>query len=123
MFVAASVYAVNKWLLKPHFSSIFVHSYLNDIFAMPFILGYGNLLITLGGLPHLLIATPLRIAGFTIFCATAWEIFGPSFIATATSDPADFVAYSVGSSCYFLSYCFGGIAVGPCDRHAGVESP
>jgi hypothetical protein len=102
MLVAAIAYAGNTWFLKPHTGNQIAHGYLNDVFAMPFILAYSNLLIILGEQPRLLITTPLRIALFTLFCGATWEVIGPLISARATYDAADFVAYALGSVCYYV---------------------
>ena len=96
------VYAVNTFFLKPNSSAQFLHCYLNDLFAMPFILAYTNLLIHWIGKRSTGITTPLRIGCFTVFCVTVWEGIAPMVLANSTRDIFDVVAYSFGSLCYFL---------------------
>ena len=95
------VYAINTLFVKPNFDAQFLHSYLNDLFAMPLILAYTNLLIHWLGRPSMAIKTPLRIGCLTVFCVIVWEGFTPMLLAGSTRDLFDVVAYSIGSFGYF----------------------
>ena len=100
--VAITVYAVNTILWKPNSSSQFLHFYLNDLFAMPLILAYTNVLITWWGKRSWALTTPIRIGCLTVFCVIVWEGFAPMVLANSTRDLLDVVAYSSGSLCYFV---------------------
>ena len=95
------VYAVNTFFGKPNFSDYFLHCHLNDLFAMPFILAYTNLLISWIGKNFKGVTSPTRIGCLTIFCVVVWEGIAPMLLANSTRDPWDVVAYSIGSICYF----------------------
>ena len=103
MCLAVFVYAGNMWLLKPSTTNAFVHSYLNDIFAMPFILGYSNLLIGLGRVRQFSITTPRRILAMTCVCYLVWEWVAPLVKQEACCDIFDLVAYSLGSGLYIVA--------------------
>ena len=96
------VYAVNTFVGKPNCNVQFLHCYLNDLFAMPFILAYTNLLIHWVGRRTTPFTTPLRIVCLTILCVIVWEGFAPMFLSRSTRDPWDVVAYSTGSFWYFM---------------------
>ena len=66
--VVFTIYALNTFFLKPNFSAQFLHCYLNDLFAMPLILAYTNLLIYRVGEHSAAITTPARIGCLTLFC-------------------------------------------------------
>jgi len=99
--VAVVVYCTNTWLLKPLTCNAFVHGYLNDLFAMPFIISYSNLLIWLSGRFEFRLITTTRIALFTILCCIAWEGIAPLVVPNACSDMFDCLIYSVGAFAYF----------------------
>ena len=102
IIAAVAVYATNTHLCKPNSDSQFLHYYLNDLFAMPFILAYTNLLIYWIGKRSTGITTPVRIVLMTLFCVTVWEGIAPMLLASSTRDIFDVVAYSIGSFCYFM---------------------
>jgi hypothetical protein len=90
-------------ILKPSLSFCFVHSQLNDLFAMPFILGYSNMLIvTVAPNDHYLIHRPMQIGALTLLCAVVWEIIGPLAVMHSVGDWADVVAYGTGSTVYYF---------------------
>ena len=100
--VVITVYVANTFLGKPNFNGAFLHCYLNDLFAMPFILAYTNLLISWVGRRSTGVTTSIQITCLTVFCVTIWEGFAPMLLATSTRDIFDVVAYSFGSLCYFM---------------------
>jgi hypothetical protein len=100
--IAIVVYSANTWVLKPLTPNVFVHGYLNDLFAMPFLISYANLLIWTSDPPHFRPITPIRIAILTIFCCIAWEGVAPLVVQNACSDIFDCAIYSVGAFVYVI---------------------
>jgi hypothetical protein len=92
-----AAYALNRWLLKPHLHSTFLHSYFNDLFLIPCALP-----------PLLLLQRWLKLrshdgpptAGEIGFQLVVWSILfewiGPHIMPHAVGDPWDVVAYAVG---------------------------
>ncbi len=91
-----TAYAVNRWLLKPHLHSVFLHSWFNDLLLIPCALP-----------PLLLLQRWLKLraddgpphAGEILFQLCVWSVLfewiGPHIIHT-TGDVWDVVAYAVG---------------------------
>ena len=90
-------YTLNRWVLKPHTDSLFLHSYFNDLWLIPC------------ALPSLLwIQRSLRLRSHDHYPSrleilttlTVWsvlfEIIGPRWMPTV-GDPLDIAAYSVGA--------------------------
>jgi hypothetical protein len=98
------LYALNHFVIKPNCSILFFHYYLNDLFAMPFVIAYSNLLISFVGKPAFSINTRLRISLLTLLCIAIWEGVGPCFIPNSTRDLYDVIAYSTGSTAYFVFF-------------------
>jgi hypothetical protein len=101
--VAAVAYCSNSWLLKPNVQNTFIHSYFNDLFAMPFMLGYANLLIGLNRIPTYAINTLGRIAALTLFCSIVWEGMAPLILQRSCYDQLDLCAYATGSISYLFA--------------------
>ena len=97
-----TVYALNTFIGKPNFSVQFLHCYLNDLFAMPLILAYTNLLFCWVGKRSPAFTTPLQIAFLTLFCSIIWEGLAPSILQHSSRDPWDVVAYMIGGFSYFI---------------------
>ena len=72
-------------------------------FAMPFMLGYANVLIGLSRFRAHVICTPVRISALTLFCCLVWEGIAPLVNRRSCYDPLDLCAYSVGSICYLIA--------------------
>lgn len=104
MLASALAYVLNFLVLKPTIENWFVHSYLNDLFAMPFILAYSNLLILWGGRRDLLFVSLRRILFLTLVCGLTWEFAAPLIKSSAVFDPFDFLAYSIGSCAYYVIF-------------------
>src|SRR6266536_5637122 len=96
--ICCTAYAVNRFGLKPHVPSAFLHGYFNDILLIP------------SALPPLLWLQrqlglrehddPPRI-GEALFHWIVWsllfEVAGPFIVPHATGDPWDIVAYAGGA--------------------------
>ena len=101
---SACVYAINTYCLKPSSDNWLIHRYLNDLFAMPFILAYSNLLIECVSRPDLSFVSPLRVAIFTAACSVVWECAAPLIKSSAVFVACDFVADALGASGYSLLF-------------------
>jgi hypothetical protein len=103
LFLACcALYALNRWLIKPHIHAAFFHNWFNDTLLIPCALP-----------PLLLVHRWLRLRK-TEGPPTAWEIaahfagwsllfeyLGPHLMHT-TGDPWDVVAYGAGALVAFL---------------------
>src|SRR4051794_30148452 len=95
--ICCLAYAFNRWLLKPHLHSPFLHSHFNDLLLIPCALP-----------PVLLAQRWLKLrshdeppqTGEIIFQLCVWSILfewiGPHIMPHTTGDPWDIVAYVVG---------------------------
>jgi ubiquinone/menaquinone biosynthesis C-methylase UbiE len=92
-----ALYALNRWLIKPHCHILFFHAWFNDTLLIPC------------ALPPLLMAhrwlglrssdeppTALEIGAHVIGWSVLFEVIGPHIMPT-TGDPWDAVAYTVGA--------------------------
>lgn len=92
-----AVYALNRWLVKPHVDGIFLHGHFNDLWlipcALPLVLWLHR---NLGLRNHDGPPTPgevgLHLAVWSIIC----ELVGPRLFVHATGDVLDVLAYAVG---------------------------
>src|SRR5690349_16403516 len=99
LFLACCVaYALNRWLIKPHLHSGFLHSHFNDLLlipcALPPILWLHR---KLGLRAHDEAPTLLEIASHVVFWSVLFEWLGPKFVAHTTADPLDVLAYLAGA--------------------------
>lgn len=95
--LACSVlYALNRWLLKPHFPLPFLRNYFNDCLLIPCALPWVLWLHRRLGLrPH---DTPPRfseVALHVVVWSLVCELIGPWFLPV-TGDPKDVLAYAAG---------------------------
>ena len=95
------IYVVNKLVLKQLTTNWIIHGYLNDIFAMPCILAYSNLLIVAARRHDLLLNSAARVGALTLFCSLTWEFGAALCKPTSVYDPLDFIAYAVGAVAYY----------------------
>jgi hypothetical protein len=100
LFVGAcSLYAVNRWLIKPHVDISLFHNWFNDALLIPCALPIVLLAHRWLGLRrHDLPPTPGEIAGHLVGWAALFEVLGPAILDRATGDPADVVAYAIGAA-------------------------
>lgn len=91
-------YCLNRWLIKPHLPSGFLHSHFNDLLlipcALPLILWLHR---QLGLRSHDHPPTGLEIAFHLVFWSALFEWIGPKFVSHATADPWDVLAYLAGA--------------------------
>ena len=92
------LYALNRWMIKPHLHSIFFHSWFNDILLIPCALPplllvhrwFG--LRSQDALPSLW-ETMAHLIGWSVL----FEVIGPHVMRHTTGDPWDVVAYAIGA--------------------------
>jgi hypothetical protein len=91
-------YVLNRWFIKPHFHAGFFHSHFNDFWlipcALPPILWLHRRLglRTHDGAPRI-----TEITFHLAFWSLLFEWIGPRFLAHATGDPLDALAYAAGA--------------------------
>jgi hypothetical protein len=95
--LSCSLYAVNRWLVKPHTHNLFLRNHFNDSLLIPCALP-----------PLLLFQRWLKLrthdgrpaAGEIAFHLVIWsilfEVIGPHIMSWTTGDPWDVVAYFAG---------------------------
>src|SRR5262245_24236658 len=87
-------YAVNRWLIKPHVHSGFLHSYFDDVWlipcALPLILWLHR---QLGLRQHDRMPRLSEIILHLVFWSLLFEWIGPKFVAHTTGDLLDVFAY------------------------------
>ena len=101
MLLSATFYVGNRCVLKTICDAALIHNYANDLFAMPFLLAYSNLLIRMSGKPEWAFTSLNRVALLTLFCAFVWEYLAPQILKHSVPDRWDVVAYSVGAVAYW----------------------
>src|SRR3954469_25552592 len=92
-----AAYAVNRWALKPHSHSAFLHGYFNDLLLIPCALPLALWIQRrCGARGH----DEFPSAGEVLFHLTIWsvlfEVIGPRLMLHATGDALDVLAYSAG---------------------------
>ena len=96
---AGAAYALNRWVIKPHAHSQFLHDHFNDLLLIPCAL---PLLLWLQRLMRLRSHDePPRAAEIFLHWAVwsvLFELLGPRFLRLGTSDPLDVIAYAVGAA-------------------------
>jgi hypothetical protein len=96
--IGCAGYALNRWMLKPHLSSRFLHGYFNDLWlipcALPPILWLHRRLRLRAddSNPHL-----SEIALHFVFWSVLFEYIGPKFMPHTVGDPLDVLAYFAGA--------------------------
>ena len=91
------MYAVNRWLVKPHCAVIFFHSWFNDLLLIPCALPPLLLLHRWLGLrSHDGPPTAGEVAAHWLGWSILFEAIGPRIMRT-TGDPWDVAAYAAGA--------------------------
>ena len=92
------LYASNRWLLGPHTHSLFFRGYFDDILLIPCALPP---LLLMQRLLHLRKHDRTPEKGEILLYLALWSVLfewiGPHWIARATGDIWDVIAYSVGA--------------------------
>ena len=94
--IGCAAYALNRWLLKPHYRSAFLHSYFNDLWlipcALPLLLCLHRRLALRSDAPP----TFAEVAGHLVIWSALFEWWGPKFWQGATGDVRDVFCYWTG---------------------------
>jgi hypothetical protein len=96
-----ALYFLNRWVLKPHLTSVFLHAYLNDLICIPFwvpIMLFVMKRLRLRKSDELPTAFEILIP--LILWSWVFEAylpFTPMFKHLATSDYRDVLAYTMGA--------------------------
>jgi hypothetical protein len=98
LFVGGCVaYVLNRFVLKPHIASAFLHNWFDDALLIPCALPPLLFAHRLLGLrKHDAPPTRLEVAAHVIGWSALFEWIGPHLIRGTTGDPWDVVAYCVG---------------------------
>jgi hypothetical protein len=91
-------YAINRWIIAPHVSAGWVHSWVNDFFLIPAALPLLLWLQRILGLrkddePPTWAEVFAHLAGWSLL----FEYFGPILNPRSTGDIWDVVAYTIGA--------------------------
>ena len=94
--IGCAAYALNRWLLKPHFRSAFLHSHFNDLWLIPCALPpllyvHWRLALRPDAPP-----TAAEVAGHLVIWSALFEWWGPKFWPAATGDVRDVFCYWTG---------------------------
>jgi len=97
------LYALNRWVMKPHFHGAFLHSWFNDALLIPCALpvllcihawfGWREQDAMPGAWEVL-----AHLAGWSVL----FEVVGPRLMTHATGDAWDVVAYTLGAAAAYL---------------------
>lgn len=96
--VAMSLYAINRWLVKPHVAAGFLHDHFNDLLLIP--AGLPPVLwisAKLGWRPPAAWPTAGEVAGHLFVWSLICEWIGPRWLEMGTADWRDVAAYSIGA--------------------------
>lgn len=92
------LYALNRWALKPHLHSDFMHGQFNDLLlipcALPLVL-WAQRLLKLRA--HDLPPTVLEIVSHLAVWSVLFEVVGPR-VLPVTGDPLDVLVYFLGGA-------------------------
>jgi len=91
-------YALNRWLVKPHFHTGFFHSHFNDCWLIPCALPpvlwlHRRLGLRSQDAPPQFWEITLHL----VFWSWLFEWLGPKLVSHTTGDPMDALAYAVGA--------------------------
>jgi len=96
--IGCTAYAMNRWLVKPHVHSGFLHSHFNDCWlipcALPLVLWIHR---RLGLRSH---DDPPRFSEISfhlVFWSILFEWIGPKWVPHTTGDLLDVIAYAAGA--------------------------
>jgi hypothetical protein len=95
---ACASYAINRWVVAPHVSVSWVHSWVNDVFlipaALPMLLGLQQMLgLRQSDGPPTWTEVIAHLAGWSLL----FEYIGPMLNPRSTGDVWDVVAYTIGA--------------------------
>jgi ubiquinone/menaquinone biosynthesis C-methylase UbiE len=102
--ICCSLYAANRWLIKPHSHIVFFHSWFNDLWLIPCALPPVLLVQRWLGLRiHDEPPTAGEIAAHLVGWSILFEVIGPHIMRTV-GDPWDAVAYTFGAVVGFICW-------------------
>jgi hypothetical protein len=96
--VSCSLYALNRWLVKPRLHSAFLHGHFNDLLLIPCALP--PLLLLQRWLKlrrHDQAPTPGEITLYLVVWSILFEVIGPHIMTRTVGDPGDVAAYVAGA--------------------------
>ena len=95
--LCCGAYALNRWLLKPHLESAFLHGYFNDLLlipcALPLVLWLQR---RFGWRRHDQPPQWREVFFHLIVWSLLFELIGPHLMRHATGDSMDVAAYALG---------------------------
>jgi hypothetical protein len=95
--VSCGLYALNRWVLKPHFTNRFLHNQFNDTLLIPCALPPILLMQRWLGLRRSESKpTAVEIAFHLVVWSILFELIGPHIMRRTVGDPWDVVAYIAG---------------------------
>lgn len=95
--LACSLYAINRWGVRPYTHSAFLRSHFNDLLLIPCALPPLLLLQRRLNLrTHDRVPLAREIALYLVVWSILFEAIGPHIMRRATGDPWDVVAYFAG---------------------------
>ncbi len=95
---ACALYAVNRWIVKPHVASSFLHGHFNDLLLIPCALPLLLWIQRRAGLrTHDRFPSLGEIALHLGVWAAIAEFIGPRWLHHGIGDPWDVVAYTAGA--------------------------
>jgi hypothetical protein len=95
--LTCSLYALNRWAIKPRIQSAFLHNHFNDLLLIPCALPPLLLLQRWLGLRlHDRPPTLWEIGFHWLIWSLLFEVFGPHIVPSTVGDAWDVVAYLVG---------------------------
>ena len=98
-----TLYAVNRWAVKPHFHGVFIHSWFNDALLIPCAL---PLLLRvhawLGWREQDAMPGAWEIIAHLAGWSVMFEVIGPRLMRHATGDVLDVVAYTSGAAAAYV---------------------
>ena len=97
--VGCAAYGINRWLIKPHVHTGFMHSHFNDCWLIPCALPPILWLHRRLGLRRHDGPPQLgEIALHLVFWSLLFEWIGPKLVPHSTGDPLDVLAYAAGAA-------------------------
>ena len=95
--LCCAAYVLNRWLLKPHWHSAFLHGYFNDLLLIPCALPPLLWLQRRFSLrQHDRPPQGAEVLFHLVVWSLLFELVGPQLVKHATGDPLDVAAYAVG---------------------------
>lgn len=96
-FSSCTLYAINRWVLKPRFHSTFLHDHFNDLLLIPCALPVLLLIQRCLGLrEHDKPPTAGEITLYLLVWSALFEVIGPHLFRRSVGDPWDVAAYVAG---------------------------